>query len=371
MDRDRHHPIASLYSNWRAILPKFGLLCPVLLLLAGCLPAAPQPTRPALASTLVLYNWIDYMPQSVLDAFEHEYGVKVIYKTFESAEEETRKILSAEVSFDVAVVDFDNLVELNTHHLLAPLDFHTLPNFKNVSQNFRDWQFDPGNAHSVPYNYGTTGLLVRTDLVSAIPRRWSDLWGDQYAGKIAIRAQPTEMISVALRSLGYPLNSRDPAQLQAAANRLQILKNNARIVGSDPQPSIQPLLDGEVTVMIGWNGDARTARDENPAIEYVLPAEGTMVWGDCFVISAKSQAVYTAELFLNFILRPEIGAEIVKAYFYPTTNAAVSSLLPTELSRDPLIYPSMQILSPENFYQPQDQATKKLYQDVWDQIFAP
>jgi spermidine/putrescine-binding protein len=326
--------------------------------------------KPVLAKELVLYNWADYMPQTVLNTFEKEYGVKIVYLTYDSAEEAASNISVGKISYDIAVVDNDNLSELIANHLLAEIDFHQVPNFKNVSANFRDWASDPGNLHSVPYNYGTTGLLVRRDLIKKPILHWSDLWDPQYAGKIAIRAQPTELISAALLSLGYPLNSENPTQLQSARDHLMALKKQVRFVNTDTESALQPLLDGEVDILMGWNGDARMARDRNPAIEYVLPEEGTMLWVDSFVISLKSSKQYTAQVFINFLLRPEIGAEIVEAYFYCTTNDAVRSLLPVDIVNDPLVYPPTQFLMKNNFYQPHSPEGTRLYNDVWDQVMG-
>jgi spermidine/putrescine transport system substrate-binding protein len=343
-------------------------LIPAILVACTGFPIAPLP--PVLSKELVFYNWADYIPQKVLDAFEKEYGVKIVTITYDSAEEAASNISAGKISYDVAVVDNDDLVGLNAQQLLAEINFQQVPNFKNVSPNFRDWAFDPGNLHSIPYNYGTTGLLVRSDLIKTPVQHWSDLWDEQYAGKIALRAQPTELISVALRSLGFPQNSEDPSQLQAARDHLLVLKDRVRFVDTETEAALQPLLAGDVTIMLGWNGDARLAHDRNPAIEYVIPEEGTMLWGDSFVISAKSSNQSAAQVFINFILRPEIGAEIVNAYYNSTTNDAVRSLLPADIANDPLVYPPTKFLLKNNFYQPHSPAGTRLYNDVWDQVMG-
>jgi spermidine/putrescine transport system substrate-binding protein len=340
----------------------------MLVSLSACNEPAPQPPSPVLAKELVLYNWADYMPQPMLDAFEKEYGVKVSQIIFDTAEEAAANISSGQVTFDIAVADNDDLPSLIAQGALAEIDFQNVPNIKNVSANFRDLMFDPDNRHSVPYNYGTTGLLVRSDLVKTPVKHWADLWNEQFTGKIALRAQPTELIGMTLRSLGYPLNSEDPSQLSAARDQLLALKERVRFVETDPEASLQPLLGGEVVIMLGWNGDARLARDRDPAIAYVIPEEGTMLWGDNFVISSKSPNKFTAETFLNFILRPEIGVEIVKATYYPTANDAATGLLPPDIANDPLVYPPRQVLMKNNFYQPLSPTGDKLYDQVWAQV---
>jgi spermidine/putrescine transport system substrate-binding protein len=354
--------IKKLFSFWPVVL--------LSVLLCACSQMFVKSNAPVLAKELVLYNWVDSMPQTVLDNFEKEKGVKVIYKTYDSAEEATEAMLSGQVNFDVAVVDNDVLPNLITHKVLAEININNITNFKNISPGFRDLAFDPGNKHSLPNSYGTTGLLVRSDLLKKPVTRWADLWDESLAGKIAVRSQPTELISVALRSLGYPLNSEDPAQLQAARDQLLVLKNRVRFMDTGTQEFLQPLLDGEVFILVAWNGDAKEARDRNPAVTYVLPEEGTLLWGDSFVISANSPNKTTAEVFINYLLQPEVNAEMVKAYFYPTTNDGAFNFLPAEIIKDPLIYPSQKILSKNNFYLPLSPAGKELYQSVWQEVMG-
>jgi spermidine/putrescine transport system substrate-binding protein len=250
----------------------------VLGLLAACAGPTPPPTAtpPPLAKELVLYNWVEYMPQSVLDAFMAEYGVKITYLTYDSQEEAVEKI-KAGLVYDVAVIENDLLQSLIKEGLLAEIDYRQAPNFRNVMADFRDLTFDPGNRHSVPYSWGTTGLLVRSDLIESPVTHWADLWKPRYAGKIAVRTQPTELISIALKSLGYPLNSENPQELEAALQRLIDLKSSVVFVDVEVEKAIAPLVSGEVVIMAGWPGDALYARGQNDAIRYVLPEEGSML----------------------------------------------------------------------------------------------
>jgi len=208
----------------------------------GSPPATPTP-RP-LARELILYNWEDYLPRSVIDAFAAEYGVQVKYETYDSMEEAVAAIKAGR-AYDVAVVEDDELPELVAHGWLADIDLHNVPNFKNISASFRDLTFDPGNRHSVPYNWGTTGLLVRSDLVKNPVTRWADLWDPAYAGKVLLREQPTELLSIALKSLGYGLNTERPAELEAALQRLCQLQPYPAFAEADISKAIGGLLSGK------------------------------------------------------------------------------------------------------------------------------
>ena len=334
------------------------------LFMAGC---APTPVQNQPAGELIFYNWADYMPQSVLDAFTAEYGVKVTYRTYESQEEAAAQLRTGQ-GYDVAVLELDFIPPLVADGLLANINYQNVPNFKNVSANFRDLAFDPGNAHSVPYGYGTTGLVVRSDLVDAPVTRWADLWDPRYAGRIAARDSPGELISVALKSLGYPLGSEDPQQLEAVLQRLLDLK--PIIVDDETENAIPTLLSGEVVIMIGWADDALLAKEKNEAITYILPEEGTMLWGDTFVISANSTEKHTAELFLNFLLRPEISAQIVNEIHYANANEAAYPFINPEIFNNPIVFPPAETVQKADWYLPLSPAGEKLYAEIWERFLA-
>jgi spermidine/putrescine transport system substrate-binding protein len=346
-----------------------ALLILVAIVLAACDSANPPPAPPSLAKELVLYNWVDYMPQAVLDAFTAEYGVKVIYQTYDSMEETVASIQAGK-SYDVAVVENDHLPSLVADGLLAEIDYRNVPNFKNISASFRDLIFDPGNEHSVPYNWGTNGLLVRTDLVEDPVTRWADLWNPQYAGKIATRAVPKELISIALKSLGYSGNSEDPTHWQAAQERLLALKPSLIFVEVEADKAVSKLSSGEAVILNGWSGDAPTAMSQNPAIHYVLPEEGAFLWGDSFVISANSPNQYTAEVFLNYLLRPEISAQIVNKYFYATANEAALPFIQPEIRNNPLIFLSKEDMGKAEWFLPSSAERERRSADIWKQFMA-
>jgi len=346
-------------------LTVFGFIS-ILLVLTGCKESSsPTLTTPSPGGELILYNWVDYIPQSVLDTFMAEYGVKVIYITYDSMEEAERTILDGGLEFDVAVVEHDIVLNLASQDTLAEIDYRNVPNFVNISPNFRDLAFDPGNRHMVPYNWGTTGLIVRSDLVDPLPRYWADLWDLRFSGRIAVRLQSTELIGIALKSAGYSPNSEDPAQLEVALDRLLELKPRATFVEVESELAVAGLVKGDEWILVGWSGDALLADDQNPAIDYILPEDGTLLWGDGFVISARSRHKYAAELFINFILRPEIGAQIVQEYYYSTANGAALDLIDPTIRENSILFPSSEAIQKGEWYLSLTPEVKKLYEDIW------
>ncbi|MBC7251532.1 MAG: spermidine/putrescine ABC transporter substrate-binding protein [Anaerolineae bacterium] len=353
------------------------LLLIVLTALGACLIAcraqpviSPIPTAPPLAEELIFYDWAEDMPQSVLDAFTEEYGVQVAYVTYESQEEAMDNIKAGEV-YDVVVMDNDAVPLLLADNLLAEIDYRNVPNFDNISLNFRDLAYDPGNKHSVPFNWGTTGLVVRSDLVEKLPTHWSSLWDPCYAGKIALReGVPYDFIGLTLKSLGFSINSEDPGELEVALKRMLQLKESAIFVGSYAEDAVPVLLSGEAVILVGWAEDVLLAREYSDDIVYILPEEGTLLWGDNFVIPANSPRKYTAEVFLNFLLRPEISAQITNENYYATPNEAARPFIEPDILNDPVVFPSNDALANAEVFLPRSVEGAKLWDEIWERFMA-
>jgi len=340
------------------------------LLLAAC-GGAPPPTTtppPTLAQELDLYNWSAYLPQGVLDAFEAEYGVKVNYVVY-STQEEAVASLQAGNAYDVVVMGNEFLPLLIQEGLLAELDYRNVPNYGNISANFRDLTYDPGNKHSIPFNWGTQGLLVRSDLITGTVDSWADLWAPQYAGRVVVWDMPNGMIQVALKSLGYSANSEDPAELEAALGRLRELRASGAIFWpSDEESIIPPLAAGQAVLSWGWAYDAMLARDEGLSVTYVLPTDGTILWGDSLVIPANSPHKYTAEVFLNFVLQPEISAMVVNELYYANANEAARQFIDPAILNDPLVYPPEDTIRNAEIALPLSPAGQRLYDETWQRF---
>ncbi len=325
------------------ILLRMILAWLTLILLAACSTPTPPPTAPTpvpLAKEINLYDWEEDMPQSVLDAFTEEYGVKVNYHVYEAQEEAIANMQAGQI-YDIVVMESRFIPQLVKENLLAQLDQKNLPNLQNLSANFRELAYDPGNHYSVPYNWGTTGLVVRSDLVSEPVTRWADLWDPRYAGKVGLwMGQRREVISLTLKSLGYSANSEDPAELKAALERLLELKPDVLTLEDfDPYTSAGVLDNGRAVIAMGYVSDVLVGRELNPSITYVLPKEGALLWNDTFIIPANSPNKRTAELFLNFLMRAEINAKIANENLYATPNEAAYPFIEPDVLSNPLIFP--------------------------------
>ncbi len=344
------------------------LLFLLYLLPAGCA-GQPQPTPPPSPPTLVLYDWAGYMPQGILDAFTQETGIQVEYMIYADQGEAMARLRAGQ-AFDLVVLDNVNVPTAIAEGLLAELDYRNIPNIRNVSPNFRDLAYDPENKHSITIQWGTTGLVVRTDRIEEPITGWADLWDPRYAGKIAIWPYPEEVFAITLKSMGYSMNSRDPAELEAAAKKLLALRKNVVLLDPTQATGVSRLLDDSTVMIYGWSYDALEAAAQIDTTAYVMPKEGTILWSDNVTIPANSQHKAAGEQFINFLLRSDIGALMVNELWVASPNDAALPLIRPEILNDPLVYPSYEDLTNAEFYEVVGEETEQYYEQTWERFLA-
>lgn len=327
--------------------------------IAGCaVKESPIPTE------LIIYNWIEYMPQSVMDAFTKEYGITIKYIAYETEEEVPKSIQAGNV-YDLVLTNPEFMPQLIEEGLLKPINYQHVPNFKYISANFRDLVFDPGNKYSIPFHWGTTGILVRTDLVDRPITSWNDLWDPAFAGKVGVWAMPRSTTQITLKALGYSINPENPAEVRKAGQYLLQLKPNVVLV-SGLEASMVPMLEsGELEIGYGWAYDGALAQESNVPIEYIIPEEGTILWMDNFIIPANANNPYGAELFLNFILQPEIAAQIINESYYPMAVDGADQFVKPEILNNPIIFPDDAQLNKAEFTLPIPTEFQQIYDEIW------
>ncbi len=336
--------------------------------LSACQPAqARGPGGTKLAKEIVVYSTSEEKMDAVFDAFTKETGVKVNLKYYESPEQAIEEIRAGAV-YDVLTLDSQLVPAAVAEGLLAPIDYRNVTNFKNISADFRNLAYDPNNKHTIPYSWGTTGLVIRGDRIAAPITRWADLWDPRYAGKTVGWLLPRYTLGAALKSLGYSANSEDPTQLEAALQRLLALKPNAIWLSGDQESMAPELVDGAAAFGLGWAYDYKVAHDQNVAVTYVLPEEGSLLWVDNLVIPANSPNKATAELFLNFLLRPEITGQVVNTNYYAMPNDAAAPHIDPAILNDPVIYPANQQLRNAEILLPLSSDGAKLHGEIWERF---
>ncbi len=364
---------ARLFLNWQLVLSRILLSLLTMTLITACgSPTAPPALTPAanpLAQEIIFYSWAEDVRQSALDMFTEEYGVKVKYVGYESQEEAIANIRAGQI-YDVVLIESRFIPQLTKENLLAELDQRNLSNSKNLSPNFRDLAYDPGSRYSIPNSWGTTGLIVRSDLVAQPVTRWADLWDPRYAGKVGLwMDEPREVISLTLKSMGYSANSEDPAELEEALTRLLELQTNTiSLEDSNFATQNGTLANGQVVISMGYAGNAYEASENNLAVNYVLPQDGALLWNDTLVIPANSSNKFTAELFLNFLMRADINAIVVNENIFPTPNEAAYEFIDPEILKNPLIYPPNEDLLNAELILPLSPEGQRLYDEIWERF---
>lgn len=296
--------------------------------------------RSKLADTLYFYNWSDYIDPAILDQFKAEYGVEVVVDTYDSNEDMLAKVRAGNSGYDI-VVPSDYAVQIMVAEgLAAPIDKSLLTNLVHIDPNLLDQYFDKGNVYSVPYMYGITGIAYNTKFFPNGIDSWAAIFEPdqiaQFAGKFSMLDDARETPGAALRYIGQSLNSADPAALERVK---EILLTQKQYLAAYNSSDVNRKLASEEYVMAhSWSGTAMQARnglgDEfsgNPNIAFVIPKEGGMIWMDNLAILKDSPNAYTAHVFINFLMRPEIAAQNAEYVGYLTPNKDALPLISAEV----------------------------------------
>lgn len=339
----------------------------LLALMISCAPKAGG--KQQLAKELHVYNWSEYIDPQIYADFEKEFGVKVIEDTFASNEDLLAKLQAGASGYDL-IVPSDYMVAIMIElNLLAELNYDNIPNFQNIWDKFRDPPYDPGNKYSVPYQWGTSGIGYNLDMFEEPPDSWAYLfdpvYASAYAGKMSMLNDSRETIGAALKYLGYSLNSTDVQQLEEAK---QLLIQQKQWVKTYDSEGFEDLLAaGETVIAHGWSGDFFQAAVEAPQIWYVIPGEGATIWADNLCIPKTAPSQYTAEVFINYLLRPEVGAKVSNYTWYASPNKAAEKYINAEILEDPAIYPPAEVMDKLEFIHDVGEATP-VYDRIWTEI---
>lgn len=299
---------------------------------------------------LVIFNWDDYVAPEVVADFEAETGIKVTIETYESLGELSGRLQSTPDAFDLVVVDDVTLNELRDVRLIQEIDHREIPNMKNIAPRYLDQDFDPGNRFSIPYLWGTTLVAFRADKIGEPKESWNLLWDPSLKGKVAMMDEKEDLYAAALLSLGHPLNTEDPKELQDA---FEYLVKQREVVAPVYQPlgEVEELLvSGKVWAAMLYSGDAAMLAEEDDRIQYFIPDEGAPIWMDNLAIAREAKNVESAHLFIDFISRGNEAAKNANYLWSATPNQAASPHLSEDLLADSSVYPSQSVVAKCDFH---------------------
>ena len=348
---------------------RLSLLAASALVLAACgddaAAPAPEESVPLEDQTLVISNWDAYTPEGLVEAFEQETGVQVEFVNHTTNEDILGKIQAGNgAGFDVVFMSGPFVQTLVNNGWAAELDHSQIPNLDNLYPEATQLAYDPGNRHSVPYSWGTTGLCYRTDLVDGQVNSWSDLLdpAPSIRGKVTMLGTDRWLLQPALLSLGYSINTQDPAQIEEAKQLTIDAKQN--LLAFDDTTFYSLLDSGDAALVHAWDGWCNYAADEH--VEFVVPQEGSDVWTDVMVVLESSENKEAAHAFLNYVLEPTNHLGVAELVLYKVPNQAAMEQLDPALVE---AYPNLGI-TPQELLSYEAEVDLGDAQTTWSQAVA-
>ena len=330
------------------------------------------------SNELYVYNWGEYIDEDVIDQFEEETGIKVIYDMFETNEEMYPVIEAGGVNYDVVCPSDYMIQKMRENDLLAEINFDNVPNLKEIDPAYLEMSksFDPENKYSVPYTWGTVGILYNTKMLEELgmdaPTKWSDLWDERLSGEILMQDSVRDAFMVALKKDGYSMNSENEDELQQAKQDL-----------IDQKPLVQAyvidqvrdkMIGGEAAVGVIYSGEMLYIQNEvkdlglDYDLEYVIPEEGTNLWIDSWVIPKNAKNKENAEKWIDFLCRPEIAKQNFDYITYSTPNKGAFDLLDEEIQNNKAVFPDIDSLKNSEVYEYLGDETDSVYNELWKEV---
>ena len=317
--------------------------------------------------TLNVLNWGDYIDPALLQQFEKETGISVKYTTMTSNEEMLVKLASADNIYDVCFPS-DYLIEkLVADDLLHPINKANIPNLSNIDSRFLNLSFDPDNTYSVPYMWGTVGILYNKTMVTDPVDSWNILWDEKYAGQILMYDSMRDTIGITLKKLGYDINTRNEADILAAQEALIEQKPLVRAYLTDDIK--MELINGSAAMGVVYSGDAVYCISENADLAYAVPKEGSNVWFDNIIIPKTSKHTAEAEQFINFLCDAKVAAQNSDYIGFSTPNAEALKLMDPSYAADPTYNPPQDVLDRCQIFQDLGDFVKA-FSDAWTKVKA-
>lgn len=318
---------------------------------------------------LVVYNWGEYIDPEVLTMFEEETGIDIVYEEFETNEILYPKISSGAIAYDVICPSDYMIQRMIENDLLSEINFNNIPNLKNIGKQYLEQsrQFDPENKYSVPYCWGTVGILYNKMMVDEPVDSWSILWDPKYKDNILMQDSVRDAFGVTLKYLGYSLNSTDLDELTEAKNLLIEQKPLVQAYVIDQVRD--KMIGNEAALGVIYSGEAIYTQKENPNLEYVIPKEGSNIWIDSWVIPKNAEHKENAEKFINFLCRPDIALMNFEYITYSTPNEAARELIEDESIRNSEIaFPDLSKYDNLETFQYLGTEADQVYGDLWNKV---
>jgi len=345
------------------------LLTALMIVFTGCAKNPENdPNKPFAGTTINVYNWGDYIAEDTIERFTKETGIKVVYETFDSNESMYAKYKSGAVNYDVLIPSDYMIEKLIAENELLPLNFDNIPNYKYIDDTFKNLEYDPDNTYSVPYFWGTLGILYNTKMVDEEVDSWDILWDSKYKGQIIMMESVRDSFAVALKRLGYSLNSTNKTEVDEA---FATLVEQGPLVQAYVMDQVKDKMIGEEAALaVIYSGEAVYTNEYNENLAYAVPKEGTNFFVDAMVISKTSKNKEAAEAFINFMNDPEIAFNNTDYVGYSTPHTEAKAMLDEEVRNNPAAYPPQEIVDKCEVFVDLGPEMTAYYNDKWNELKA-
>lgn len=318
----------------------------------------------ASGNTVTIYNWGDYIDPKLIKKFEKETSYKVSYETFDSNEAMFTKIQQGGTAYDLTIPSEYMIQKMMKEKMLIPIDYSKIKGIEQIDERFMDLDFDPKNVYSIPYFWGTLGIVYNDKVIKADEmQHWDDLWQEKLANNVMLFDGAREVIGLALNSDGHSLNSKDNQLLEKAAHKLDSLPNNVKAIVADEIKMY--MINEEAAAAVTFSGEASEMLDNNEHLHYVIPSEGSNLWFDNIVIPKTAKNIEGAYAFINFLLEPENAAQNAEYIGYSTPNKGALELLPKEITEDEQFYPKDDVIANLEVYEDLGPEYIGIYNDLF------
>lgn len=345
-------------------MKKISLLITIILLMglfAGCSDNSSE--------KVYVYNWGEYIDPQVKDLFEEKTGIKVVYDEFVDNEEMYPKIETGAVRYDVVCPSDYTIQKMIENNLISEINYENVPNIKYIDPSYLKSaeNFDPGNKYSVPYCWGTVGILYNKTMVEEPIDSWSVLFDEKYSGDILMIDSVRDAFGIALIYLGYDLNTTNKKEIEEAK---ALLSSQFPLVQSYVIDQVRDkMIGGDAALGVIYSGEAIYTARENPDLEYVVPKEGSNVWIDGWVIPKNCRSKENAEAFINFLCDPEIALMNFEYITYSTPNAAAREMVEdSEIKNSQVAFPDQATLDRCKTYHYLGEEIETFYNDQWNEV---
>lgn len=316
-----------------------------------------------------VYNWGEYISDGtdgtldICGEFERQTGIKVNYQVFDSNESMYAMLASGGASYDVIIPSDYMISRMIEEDMLEQLNFDNIPNYSDIDPALKNPEYDPDGLYSVPYMWGTVGIIYNTSMITEPVEGWGSLFDPAYAGQILMFDNSRDAIGIALKALGYSYNTTDPAQIQQAVDLL--IEQKPILQGYVMDQIFDKLEGGEAAIGPYYAGDFVTMHANNPDLAFCLPKEGSNLFVDAMCIPKGAENKDNAEAFINFMCTTDAGLANCEAIGYSTPLLSVRDALPAEISGDSVAYPSDAVLATCETFKNLPQNILELYDSEW------